>query len=82
MPKTIQLLLVQAKMHFYTCAASTVEDLKYILFLDISVRSYLGTTEISETSQLKKIFKPKSANNSDCSCNYFGRDFFFWLPTY
>lgn len=77
MPKTIQLLLVQSQMHSYTCAASTVKDLKHILFLKISAQSYLGTTEISKTSQLKNIFKLKSANNSGCSCNYLSSDVFF-----
>jgi len=61
MHKTIQLLSVQAIMHSYTCAASTVKDLKYVLFLNIFVQSYLGTTEIAKTSQLKKIFKHKAA---------------------
>lgn len=77
MPKPIQLLLVHSQMHSYTCAASTVKDLKHILFLKISAQSYLGTTEISKTSQLKNIFKLKSANNSGCSCNYFSSDGFF-----
>lgn len=80
MHKSIQLSLVQAKMYSYTCAASTVKDLKYILFLNISVQSYLGTTEISTITQLKEIFKCKSANNSGCSCNYFSTDFFSTHP--
>lgn len=80
MHKTIQLLLVHAKMHSYTCAASRVKDVKYILFLNISVQSYLGTTEISKTSQVKKILKSKPASNSGCSCNYFSTDFFSSHP--
>lgn len=50
MHKSIQLLLVQIKIDSYTCAASTVEDLKYTLFLNIRLQSYVGITEISKTS--------------------------------
>lgn len=72
MPKSIEQLLIQAKIHSYMCAASTVKDLKCILLLNISVESYLGTTEII----VRKVFKSKSANYSSCSCNYFNGFFF------
>lgn len=72
MPKSIEQLLIQAKIHSYMCAASTVKDLKCILFLNISVESYLGTTEII----VRKVFKSKSAN-TQAAAAIISTEFFF-----